>query len=255
MPRAPKPLALTLDGALADFRFIRDIDSAARGRRTCAAAAGGIDSRRDYGTRHDGRAADLGRVRGARRRDPGDGSRAGLSHRDRRPVRRWRRRRGARAAAFEGATLTATARVPSAVFIERLPDAVRRWIPTASGPATLSAQVRSITSSVAAPFVDAGTLEQIALHSDASIDLEADRPDLDRVRGAVVLSRAELSLAGVAFDQQAPTRLAIARRTASPSSHGRGDATTTASCSAAAWRSAPIRRWISPPLPRSTCAC
>jgi outer membrane protein assembly factor BamA len=207
---APKPLTLMLDGALADFGFIRDIvqpraDGEPAPPRLAGSIRGAITAQ---GTMAAPRISGAFEVRDGvipvTDRAPVSAIEIGARYDDGVVV-------GERAAAaFEGATLTATARVPSAVFIERLPDAVRRWIPTASGPATLSAQVRSITSSVAAPFVDAGTLEQIALHSDASIDLEADRPDFDRVRGAVVLSRAELSLAGVAFDQQAPTRLAIA---------------------------------------------
>jgi len=206
---APKPLSLTLDGSLADFGFIRDvIQPRADGEPAPPPLAGSIRGAfTAQGTMAAPRISGAFQVR--------DGV---IPVTDRAQVSAIEI--GAKydagivvveraAAAFEGATLTASAQVPSAVFIERLPEAVRRWIPTASGPATLSAQVRSITPAVAAPFVDAATLEQIALHSDASIDLEADRPDLDRVRGAVVLSRAELSLAGVAFDQQAPTRLAI----------------------------------------------
>ena len=44
---------------------------------------------------------------------------------------------------------------------------------------------------------------------DAVVDLRADRAALDRVAGTVVLNRAELSLSGVSFDQQTPTRLLV----------------------------------------------
>ena len=112
-------------------------------------------------------------------------------------------------AMFEGASLSATARVPGSVFAELLPASIRGYLAAASGSATLSAQLRSVTQSIAAPWVDPATLEQIGLRADASIDLETDRPALDALRGTVVLSRAELSLAGASLDQEVPTRLAI----------------------------------------------
>src|SRR6185295_904599 len=113
------------------------------------------------------------------------------------------------AAAFDGATLTASARVPSRVFLDQVPAALRRFVTPADGQATLSAQIRSITPSIVAPFVDAATLDQIGLNADASLNLESDRAALDRVRGDITLGRAEVSLAGVSFDQQKTTRLVV----------------------------------------------
>jgi outer membrane protein assembly factor BamA len=112
-------------------------------------------------------------------------------------------------AAFEGASLSATARVPSAVFIDRVPASIQRYLGTAGGAATLSAQLRSVTEAAAAPFVDAATLEQLALNAEATIDLESDRFAIDGVRGTIVVPHANLALSGVSFDQQVPTRLAI----------------------------------------------
>src|SRR5262249_26769814 len=83
------------------------------------------------------------------------------------------------------------------------------FIAPASGPATLSAQLASITPAVAAPFLDAATTAQIAGRIDASIRLESDRPALDRVRGSIVLDRADLSLAGVALNQRTTTTLSV----------------------------------------------
>jgi len=112
-------------------------------------------------------------------------------------------------AQFQGASLSATARVPGGTFADSLPASIRPYLAPAAGNATLSAQLRSITQSIAAPWVDAATLQQIGLGADASIDLESDRLAIDRVRGTIALGRAELSLAGVSFNQQATTRLAI----------------------------------------------
>jgi outer membrane protein assembly factor BamA/autotransporter translocation and assembly factor TamB len=112
-------------------------------------------------------------------------------------------------ASFEGATLVASAKIPSNVFIDRLPSSVQRFITRADGVATLSAQARSITPSVAAPFVSLETLGQIALQAEASLALQTDRLELDRVRGTITLPRAEVSVAGVSFDQQTTTRLVV----------------------------------------------
>ena len=112
------------------------------------------------------------------------------------------------AASFEGAGLTASARVPSNVFVDRLPQFLRSRTTPADGPATLSARIQSVTPAVAAPFVDPQTLASSAA---ASTRRSSSKPiaRLDRVRGTAVLDRAELALGGVPFDQQVPTRVAV----------------------------------------------
>lgn len=112
-------------------------------------------------------------------------------------------------ALFQGASVVASGRVPSGLFLDRLPAGLRQLIPAASGPGALRAQFSSITPQLAAPFVDPATLEQLAGHIDASIDLEADRAALERVRGTITLTRGELALSGVPLDQRAPTRLVV----------------------------------------------
>ncbi len=113
------------------------------------------------------------------------------------------------AAAFEGASLSATARVPSNVFIDRLPPFLRSRIVAADGLASLSAQLASVTQAVAVPFVDPATLDQLGGRIDATIQLEADRVALERVRGTITLDRAELRLGGTQLDQQTTTRVSI----------------------------------------------
>jgi len=112
-------------------------------------------------------------------------------------------------AAFQGATLTASGQVPIDLFSDRLPQRLRDLVPRTGGPANLTALLSSVTPQAAAPFVDRTTLESIAGRVDAVVDLRADRAALDRVAGTVVLNRAELSLSGVSFDQQTPTRLLV----------------------------------------------
>jgi outer membrane protein assembly factor BamA/autotransporter translocation and assembly factor TamB len=112
-------------------------------------------------------------------------------------------------AAFEGATLSAKGEVPADLFRDRLPARWRDLVPRSGRPASLTAQVSSITQQAAAPFVDAALLQSIAGHVDAAIDLRADGAAVDRVAGTIVLNRAELALSGVSFDQQTPTRLRV----------------------------------------------
>jgi outer membrane protein assembly factor BamA/autotransporter translocation and assembly factor TamB len=112
-------------------------------------------------------------------------------------------------AAFQGATLAASGRVPSDVFRDQLPPRWRELLPRTGGPAELKAQLASVTPRVAAPFIDAATLDQIGGQVDGSVDLQADRRALDRIQGTVTLNRAELSLSGVSLDQQTPTRLVL----------------------------------------------
>ena len=112
-------------------------------------------------------------------------------------------------AAFQGATLAASGRVPADLFRDRLPPRWRYLFPQTGARAHLTARLSSLTSEVAAPFVDAATLEAMKGHVDAAIELDADRPELARVEGTVVLTRADLSLSGVSFDQQTPTKLQL----------------------------------------------
>jgi outer membrane protein assembly factor BamA len=82
-------------------------------------------------------------------------------------------------------------------------------VPETAEPASLAAQIRSVTPRVAAPFVDPSSISELQGQIDASIALQSDAAALDRVQGTVTLDRAELSIAGVSFDQQRPTRLIL----------------------------------------------
>src|SRR5206468_7729250 len=99
--------------------------------------------------------------------------------------------------------------VPAAAYRERIPQRWREMVPPAAGPAELQAQIRGLTPRVAAPFVGAGTLDELEGTVDMSLNLQADQPALDRVGGTVTLDRADLAVSGIAFDQQTPTRLTV----------------------------------------------
>src|SRR5262249_375801 len=77
-------------------------------------------------------------------------------------------------AAFQGATLSATAHVPSSAYRDQIPESLRHLVTAKNGPATVSAQLKSITAAAAAPFVSEETLAQLGLQVDASLNLESD---------------------------------------------------------------------------------
>jgi translocation and assembly module TamA len=112
-------------------------------------------------------------------------------------------------AAFQGAALDAKGRIPADLFRDRLPQRWRDLVPQAAGPADVTLRLSSITPQVAVPFADPSTLEQFQAHVDTSVELRADRAALEHVTGTVTLDRAELSVAGISFDQQRPTRLVV----------------------------------------------
>src|SRR5450759_1580392 len=115
-------------------------------------------------------------------------------------------------ATWQAATVSATGDIPIALVA---PDAPVWLTGEARGSPTqtagrLQARFDSVTPAVLAPFVPAATLAQLAGLLSGTLTLAADRPVLAAVRGQLVLDRVDLSVAGVAFDQQRPTRVDVA---------------------------------------------
>jgi hypothetical protein len=129
------------------------------------------------------------------------------------------------AAAFEGATLALTGRLPSDLFREKLPPRLQPFIVSSGGRARLSAKLLGITPSVAAPFVEPGALEDITGRIDASIDFEADDLNVERIHGSIVLDHAEIAVGGATFAQRVSTRVDVAggRATVAAWEWGQGD--------------------------------
>jgi outer membrane protein assembly factor BamA/autotransporter translocation and assembly factor TamB len=113
-------------------------------------------------------------------------------------------------AAWQAATLTATGDIPIALVAPKAPA----WIGGGQSPAQatgrLQARFDSVTPAVLAPFVDASTMAQLGGLVSGTLELDADRPTLAAIRGQFVLDRADLSVAGVPFTQQQPTRVDVA---------------------------------------------
>ncbi len=113
-------------------------------------------------------------------------------------------------ATWQGATLGATASVPVTILGERLPEAYARTLPPLPDRARANVELASVTADVAAPFVDAETLQRLGANLAATVAAEATALDLEAVQADVTLGRAELSLAGVPLKQDRPTRLRLA---------------------------------------------
>ncbi|MGE3840297.1 MAG: translocation/assembly module TamB domain-containing protein, partial [Vicinamibacterales bacterium] len=111
---------------------------------------------------------------------------------------------------WQGASLAASARIPTTVFENVLPERVRLTSGDAGRTARATAQVTSITPDLLRPFMDARTVDQMAGHVDAEIVVEAESLDWQRVRADLRLERAELEVARVPITQVRPTQLRLA---------------------------------------------
>ena len=111
---------------------------------------------------------------------------------------------------WQGAVVTGSGRVPARLLAEWLPAGYVESLPAGGGPARLSARVEPLTRAALAPWVSADVLARLNLSAAASLTLEANRPALDAVTGALVLDRLSLSAAGVPIQEERPTHLALA---------------------------------------------
>lgn len=110
---------------------------------------------------------------------------------------------------WQGATVAATGAAPIGLVASRLPDWFVRTAPRSATAGHLTARLEALTPALLSPWVDAATLNQLGGVSSGTLTLESDTPALASVNGALVLDRAELSVAGVRFDQQRPTRIEV----------------------------------------------
>ena len=113
-------------------------------------------------------------------------------------------------ARWQEVAFTASGRIPARALHGLVPQSYLDALPpAASGAARLTAGITNVTPAVLAPYVGASTLAQLQGRMDGTLELTADAPALDRVSGTLTLQRADLTLAGVPFRQQQPTRLVL----------------------------------------------
>ena len=110
---------------------------------------------------------------------------------------------------WQGATLTASGRVPAVLLRDVLPERYLQSLPAHEGMARATARITSISEDTLAPFAQE-TVDAIAGRFDAVIEVEATSLDPDAVRADVTLDRAVMALARVPVIQRSPTRLRLA---------------------------------------------
>ena len=110
---------------------------------------------------------------------------------------------------WQGATLTATGKIPATVLAGKLPDWYLRTLPPAREPARAVVRLASMTPSMISSFVEPGALADVAGRMDAVIAISATSFDIGGVEAEVTFDRAELSLAKVPLNQSRPTRLRL----------------------------------------------
>jgi outer membrane protein assembly complex protein YaeT len=110
---------------------------------------------------------------------------------------------------WQGATVSATGELP----VRLLAPAVPEWLagPRTSAPAgRLRARLDSLTPAILAPFVSAETLSQASGLVSGTLTLDASGLSLSSIRGQLELDRAGVTIAGIPFEQQQPTRIDVA---------------------------------------------
>jgi outer membrane protein assembly factor BamA/autotransporter translocation and assembly factor TamB len=111
---------------------------------------------------------------------------------------------------WQGVELAGQAAIPLGVLGDALSSSYVASLPDASGAATSTLRVTSITPDVLAPFVDPATIDQIAGQIDLSATLQATRFDTAGISGEVTLDTVNLQLARLPIGQASPTRLRLA---------------------------------------------
>jgi len=130
---------------------------------------------------------------------------------------------GSVAARWQGASLSAGGTVPWRVVLSSImappepgsPPSSRlaEWLnalPTEPARARVTIRARNVTEAALKEFVTPEQLANVQLGASATIAVEADRLSLEQVQATAVLDDAWLTLAGVPFVQDVPTRFSLA---------------------------------------------
>jgi outer membrane protein assembly factor BamA len=108
---------------------------------------------------------------------------------------------------WQGSRISAEGRAPLRLFDEYLPQGLADAAAAPTGQAVLTAQARSITPQVLAPFVGPATLSQIEGSIDASARLSAASIALEDLEGELRLDTLAIRAAGLPVSQREPTRI------------------------------------------------
>lgn len=112
-------------------------------------------------------------------------------------------------ARWQDAELESQLRIPLSFLSRWLPQTVLAGFVGTDATATLSGRLSNVTPLVAAPFVDAGTLDVLKGDAAVGVTLRADEPALERVTGELIVTELNGSAANVPVEQMQPTQLAL----------------------------------------------
>lgn len=106
---------------------------------------------------------------------------------------------------YEGADVSATGKAPLSLVggIGSAGDPIA----STGGPAVLHATATNLTPAVLAPFVEAGTLDEVTGSVDATLDAAASRFDVADLTGELRIDRFDLRVADLPVAQRMPTRI------------------------------------------------
>jgi outer membrane protein assembly factor BamA/autotransporter translocation and assembly factor TamB len=108
---------------------------------------------------------------------------------------------------WQDSRFAAHGRFPLRLIEGSLPPPVVKALPRTDGPASVSAQLTSVTPQVLAPFVDAETLSRLEGNVDASLELESSSLRLSNLIGEARIDRLDLRVANLPITQREPTRI------------------------------------------------
>ena len=111
---------------------------------------------------------------------------------------------------WQGAVIVGSGRVPARILEPWLPESYLDTLPAGDATARVTMRVAPITRAALEPWVKPETLAQLDVAIGATLTLEADRPEIDGLRGDLVFDRLSLLAARVPIAQQRPTRLTLA---------------------------------------------
>lgn len=109
-------------------------------------------------------------------------------------------------AAWQGGSLSALARMPLRFLEEWLPA---QLVSGTDRRATAHVRLDRLTPGLAAPWIEAATLNDLSGRATMEVDLSAERPELDAVTGTVRIPQLTLLAHGVPVEQTRPTRLEL----------------------------------------------
>ncbi len=110
-------------------------------------------------------------------------------------------------AEWQGGNLSGQARVPLRFLQQWLPASVMPDDPTHTATARIA--LDRLTPALAAPWVDAATLDDLSGRATVELDVSADAPELDAVTGTLRVPQLDLQAHGVPIEQRRPTRLQL----------------------------------------------